>query len=413
MNIPLISVTPLLAALLFSCSAADWPQWRGPHRDGICTETGLLQSWPAGGPPLTWTARGIGSGYTTVSVVGGRLFTMGEKDGSSYVHALQAQDGKIVWSTKVGKAGAPGWGGFAGPRSTPTLDGDRLFALGQYGELVCLESSSGKEIWRKDFSKDFGGKLPEWGFSESPLVDGDRVIVTPGGPQGTLVALNKQTGDLLWQTKDFKDSAHYSSVIIASIGNVRQYIQLTDASVAGVDATGKVLWIAPRKGATAVIPTPIYDRDHVYVTSGYGVGCNLFRITKDGDAFKAEQVYANKLMVNHHGGVIRVGDNVYGFSEGKGWVCQNMLTGASVWEEKSKLGKGSLLLADGRFILRAEAGPGTVALIEASPAGYKELGRFDQPERSEKNSWAHPVVANGKLYLRDQDVLLCYNLKAQ
>jgi len=219
---------------------------------------------------------------------------------------------------------------------------------------------------------------------------------------------------VIWQSKGFTDAAHYSSLIIAELGGVRQYIQLTAASVVGIAAgDGKLLWKAPRKGNVAVIPTPIYDDGFVYVTSGYGVGCNLFKITADSGRFSAEQVYANKVMANHHGGVIKVGDSVYGYSEGKGWTCQDFKTGEAKWQDRHKLGKGSLAYADGHFYLRQEDEKGTVALIEATAEGYREHGHFDQPDRSEKNSWAHPVIAGGKLYLRDQDVLLCYDIKAK
>jgi outer membrane protein assembly factor BamB len=226
--------------------------------------------------------------------------------------------------------------------------------------------------------------------------------------------LARQTGELIWQSKELTDGIHYSSPIVEEIGGIRQYIQLTDASLAGIAADdGRLLWRAPRKGTTAVVPTPIYQDHHVYVTSEYGVGCNLFEITPSSGKFTAAQVYANKVMLNHHGGVIKLGEHVYGFSSGKGWTCQDFKTGEPVWQEKSKVGKGSIAYADGRFYLRSEESKGTVALIEASPKGYKEHGRFDQPDRSGKQSWPHPVIAGGKLYLRDQDILLCYDIRAK
>jgi outer membrane protein assembly factor BamB len=283
---------------------------------------------------------------------------------------------------------------------------------GSVNQLYLLDATAGQERWRKNLAKDFHGQVGGWGYSESPLVDGDKLVCTPGGDGGAIVALNKKTGEELWRTKDFKDPAEYSSIVIAELGGTRQYVQLTGNSVAGVAPNdGRLLWHATRHGSTAVIPTPICHDDHVYVTSGYGIGCNLFKITKTSDEFKAEEVYAKKVMVNHHGGVVRVGDYLYGYSDGKGWVCQNFKTGEAGWEEKGKLGKGSLTCADGHLYLRSESGKGTVVLIEATPQAFKEKGRFDQPDRSQQNSWAHPVVANGKLYLRDQDVLLCYDVK--
>jgi outer membrane protein assembly factor BamB len=406
---------PLACAAWFfvSAVAAEWPQWRGPKRDGISSETDLLSQWPAGGPRLMWSTNGLGAGYSSVAVAGGRIFTIGDKAGASFVLALDSADGKQVWVAKLGKPGAPGWGGYTGPRSTPTVAGELVFAVGQWGELVCLEAGTGRERWRKNYVKDLGGAQPGWGFAESPLVDGDNVIVTPGGAQGAVAALNKDTGAVVWRSKGLTDAAHYSSPIVAEIDGVRQYIQLTAASVAGIAAAdGKLLWRAERKGDTAVIPTPVYSDNFVYVTSGYGVGCNLFKVTSLNGKFAAEQVYANKIMVNHHGGVIKIGDYIYGYSDSKGWTCQDFANGEAKWQEKEKLGKGSVVAAGGYLYLRQEDKPGTVALIEASPEGYRERGRFNPPGRGESQNWSHPVIADGKLYLRDQDLLLCYEVKS-
>lgn len=407
-----VTLSALLTSALVA-PAGDWPQWRGVNRDGKSTDTGLLKEWPAEGPPLLWKAGGLGRGYSSPTVVGGRIYTMGDLGENSFVIAQSPEDGKILWTTKVGKAGAPGWGGFTGPRTTPTVEGDLVVSINQWGEMVCLEAATGKEKWRKNYESDFGAKRPEWGFAESALIDGDQVVVTPGGSQGAMVALNKQTGELLWQTKDFTDEAQYSSILKVTIEGVPQYVQLTMANVVGVaPKDGKVLWKAPRKGATAVIPTSVVDGNLVYVTSGYGTGCNLFKISSSGGAFSAEQVYANKVMVNHHGGVIKVGDFVYGNSDGKGWVCQNFKTGEMVWSEKEKLKKGAVSFADGLLICREED-KGTMALLEATPTGYVEKGRFQQPERAKDKAWPHPTIANGRLYLRDQDQMLCYDLKAK
>ncbi|HOX58294.1 MAG TPA: PQQ-like beta-propeller repeat protein [Candidatus Paceibacterota bacterium] len=406
--------TALVLSLAAAAQAApgDWPQFRGPNRDGASAETGLLRELPPGGPPLAWKATGLGIGYSTVSVLGNRVYTIGDDNEASSVVALNATDGKRVWSAKLGKVGAPGMPAFEGPRATPTLEGDLLVAVGQWGEIVCFEAAQGKELWRKDYARDFGGKRPQWGFSESPLMDGDKVVVTPGGMEGAIVALNKKSGALIWRSKGFTDSPHYSSLIVAEIGGVRQYIQLTAESVVGVAATdGKVLWRAPRKGRTAVIPNPIYGDGCVYVSSGYGVGCNLFKISEVAGKFSAEQVYANQVMDNKHGGVIKVGGFVYGHADSKGWTCQDFKTGALKWQH-NELRKGSLVYADGRFYLRAED-KGTVVLIEASPDGYKEHGRFEQPDRSDKKAWPHPVIAHGRLYLRDMDTLLCYDIRAR
>ena len=403
-----------LVAAHLPTGASDWPQWRGPNRDGISTETTLLSQWPKEGPPLAWKSPGLGNGYSSVAVLGGRIFTIGDQRGSSFVVAINETNGSQAWISKLGKPGAPGWGGFTGPRSTPTVEGNLVYALGQWGELVCLDAATGAERWRKDYHQDFGGSRPEWGFAESPLVDGQNLVITPGGGQGAVVALDKTTGAVIWRSQGFTDAAHYSSPLVADIGGVRQYIQLTAASVVGIAASdGKLLWRAARKGETAVIPSPVYADGLVYVSSGYGAGCNLFKVTGSGNSFSAQQVYANKVMVNHHGGVVKVGNHIYGYSDSKGWTCQDFKTGNAVWQDKSKLGKGSVVAAGKQLYLRQEDKPGTVALIEASPQGYKEHGRFTPPQHSDKQNWAHPVVANGKLYLRENDVLFCYDIQAR
>lgn len=412
---PFCLVTSLVTLALASPAFADdWPQWRGPQRDGISRETGLLKQWPSGGPKLDWKATRLGGGYSGVSVAAGRIYTMGDGADASHVHALDEKTGKLLWSTKVGPTGGEDRNRYPGTRCTPTVDGDRIFATGQWGDLVCLDAATGKEVWRRDLAKELNGKMMSaWGYSESPLVDGEKLIVCPGGREGTMAALEKKTGKVIWRTKDWTDDASYSSVVPATILGVRQYVQLTAAHVAGVDpANGAVLWKAPRSGRTAVIPTPVVDGSLVYVTSGYGVGCNLFEVERADGKFSVRQVYANREMKNHHGGVVKVGDNVVGFSDGDGWVWQDLKSGKPVLKvEQRKLGKGSITMADGMLYLRFEGAPGTVVLLDGSAPEWVEKGRFNQPDRSENNSWPHPVIANGRLYLRDQDVLLAYNVK--
>ncbi|MCY3020694.1 MAG: PQQ-like beta-propeller repeat protein [Planctomycetota bacterium] len=410
-----IRVVVILATTALGAAGADagkdWPQWRGPKRDGISTETGLLKEWPTGGPPLVWTAKGLGAGYSGPSIAGGKVYTMGDVGGSSSVLCLDAATGKQVWIAKVGKTG--GGGGHPGPRCTPTVDGGLVFALDQFGELVCLQAATGQPVWSKNLTTDFKGGVPGWGYAESPLVDGPLVIVTPGGRGGALAALNKTTGAVVWRSTGFNDGAHYSSAIVAEIGGVRQYIQLTGENVAGVAATtGQVLWRAPRKGQVAVVATPIYADNEVFVTSSYDVGHNAFKISGSGGQFSAARLYDGKEITNHHGGVVLVGQCLYGHSDSGGWTCMDFKTGKVVWKNGG-VGKGSVVCADGRLYTRSEGGKGTIALVEASPDGYKEHGRFNQPDLSGKNTWPHPVVCGGKLYIRDQDGLLCYDVKAK
>ena len=395
----------VLGSITLTSLAGDWPQWRGPNRDGVSTEKGLLDKWPEGGPELVWKAKGLGVGFSSVSVRDGMIYTMGDGKESSHVFCLDAKNGKILWTSKgVGKTG----GNYKGTRCTPTLDGDRLYALGQFGDLVCLEASNGAEVWRRSLTEDFGGRSGGWNYTESPLVDGDKVMVTPGGKKGAVVALGTKNGKLAWQSKDFTDGAQYSSLIARDFGGRRQYIQLTGASVVGLDAkTGDTLWQAPRKGRTATITTPVFHEGHLFVSSAYGVGCNGFKVTRNKAGFSAKQIYSNKSIANHHGGCIRVGDYVYGSSGGT-LACLELKTGKEMWRKRSA-GKGSIVVVDGKIILRAESGP--IALVELNPKAYKEISRFDQPERSRAKAWPHPVVSNGILYIRDQGILLAYDLR--
>jgi outer membrane protein assembly factor BamB len=396
-------------ALAATATAGDWPQWRGSERDGISREDGLLQEWPEDGPALAWKAKGLGVGFSSVAVADGKIFSLGDLDDGSNAIALNEKDGSLLWKTRIGDSG--GHGKYPGTRSTPTVDNGQVFVLNQFSDLACLDAESGKLLWEKNLEKDFGGKMMSgWKYSESPLVDGDQVVVTPGGKDGTLLALDRKTGEKIWQTGDWTDAAAYSSVIIATIHGTRQYVQLTGESVAGVDPeSGKMLWKAERKGKTAVVATPVVEDDLLFVTSSYGVGCNGFRISKKGDQWTTEQLYANKEIGNHHGGVVLIDGHVFGGS-GSTFRCLNLESGELNFAERSA-GKGATLFADQRFYLRAEDGP--MALIKASPEGYTEVSRFEQPDRSDYKAWAHPVVANGKLYLRDQDVLLCYDVSAK
>jgi outer membrane protein assembly factor BamB len=398
---------------LHTAQAGDWPQWRGPDRDDISKETGLLKSWPADGPKQVWLSKEAGLGYSGFSIVDGKLFTMGLSDDQSHLLAFDANTGKKLWSTPVGGHYANKWGD--GPRTTPTVDGAFVYTLGAQGDVLCAKVSDGSKVWGRNLVSEFNGRIPGWGYCESVLVDGNQVVCTPGGAKdgGVMVALDKKSGETLWTCNAFKDGAQYSSIIVAEHNGERQYIQLTQKTLAGVRASdGKLLWQSDWIGRTAVIPTPIYSDGHVYISSGYGVGCKLVKIGKNAP----EDVYVNKMMKNHHGGVIKYGDHVYGYSDGGGWLCQDFKSGELVWNEKGALNKGAIAYADGRFYLLEEA-TGKVALIEASAKGWKEHGRFTLTPQTTQRSpsgkvWTHPVISNGKLYLRDQEILYCFDIKS-
>lgn len=404
------------AAAAGGANANDWPSWRGPNRDGHSPDKGLLKKWPEGGPKLLWTFDDCGKGYSSPSIVGDRIYYTGSRKGKAEIICLEAGNGEELWSTIIGidpeKGYNTGWG--AGTRGAATVDGGLVYAMNANGDVVCVTADKGEKKWAVSLTKDFGGSIPGWGYSESPLVDGAKLIVTPGGDQGAILALDKKTGKVIWQSKDLKDNAQYSSVIAADVKGKRQYIQLFMKTLAGVDAeTGDVVWTSKWPGRTAVIPTPIYHEGHVYIASGYGVGCKLVKI--DGGA--AEDVWDNKLMKNHHGGVIKVGDHLYGFSDGPGLVCQEFKTGEKVWSERGEgKSKGAVHYADGMLICLDES-EGSCFLAKASPEGFEELGRFPMPRKTQLRKgnsgkvWTHPVVLDGKLYLRDQDLVFCFDVK--
>jgi len=387
-----------------AAGSGEWFQFRGPNRDGISTETGLLQEWPSGGPPQAWKTPNIGTGYSAISVSGTRGFTMGETGGKVYVVALNLADGKVLWKAEVGKGGDPGNQG-TGPRSTPATDGTLVFALAQNGEIVCLQAANGKPVWSSSMSK-FGGNTPGWGWSESPLLDGGQVMFTPGG---AVVALNKTTGAPMWQTK-IKGGAHYASLAVADIGGIRQYIVFNDQIVAGLAAkNGAMAWSVDRRGQTAICSTPAYKDGMVFVSSGYGVGHTAFKVAGAGGRFQATEAYAGKELESHHGGFVISGDHIYGTSQAA-LVCMDLKTGKVAWQGRSA-GKGSITLADGHLILHGEGGG--VALVEASPTAFKEKGSFNVPKSGGNGAWAYPVVAAGKLFIREWDSMICYDLKGK
>jgi outer membrane protein assembly factor BamB len=405
------TVAVLAASLPLTAYAQDYPTFRGANRDGHSPDKGLDKAWPSGGPPLAWTAKGLGGGYGGVSTFGDKLFVLGDKGAETFLHCLTAADGKIAWSSKVGGAHTEGNPDWVGNRATPTTDGKIIIALGPLGELVCFDMA-GKETWRKNLHKDFGGKVGSWKYSESPLIDGDLVICVPGGGKGAVVALKKDSGETAWQCKEFTDNAEYPSLVAAELGGVRQYVVLTQQSVAGVAAKdGKLLWKAPFPGKTAVCSTPLVKDDIVFAACGYGVGHVAYKISGSGGSFSAAEIYSGKEMKNHHGGMILVGEHLYGISDSHGLVCMEIKTGKVAWSSKD-VKKGSLAYADGLLVARAEGkDKSTIKLIEAAPDAYKEKGSFDQPEKSKMWAWPHPTIAGGKMYIRDQDALLCYTVK--
>jgi outer membrane protein assembly factor BamB len=414
----MIRRTCLLVLGLAFCTllAADWPQWRGPERNGISQETGLLKEWPQAGPKLVWQLKDIGDGYSTPAVVGDRLYLISNKGmDNEYVHCLSTADGKEVWNTTIGKVGPNDGPQYPGSRSTPTVDGERLYALGSDGDLVCLETASGKPIWKKNLQTDFGGKVGKWVYAESPLIDGDVLVCTPGGEEASLLALNKQTGAVIWKSVvPGGEQAAYSSVMIANAGGVKQYVQFLQNGLVGVDAkTGKFLWRYDNsaKSSPANISTPVVDGTLVY-SATRGGGAGLVQLKPSGEGIEAHEIYLTPQLPTAIGGAVLLGENVYGTNT-QGLICADFATGKIKWQERG-IGAASLCYADGRLYLHGENGD--VALVEATPEEYREKGRFSppsQPNRGKSRAWAYPVVANGRLYIRDLGVLWCYDVSAK
>ncbi len=402
----------------------DWPQWQGPDRNAISKETGLLKEWPKDGPPLAWKTTGLGGGYSAPSIAAGRIFGMGNRGEDEVVWALSEKDGKELWVARLGPALKPqAPQGKEGPGCTPTVDGERLYVEGLGGDLACLQVSDGKIVWQRSLTGDFGGRVPRWSYRESPLVDGDKVICTPGGADAALVALDKLTGKTIWKSVVPGGSgAAYASAIGIDFEGQRQYVQLMAKTLVGVAATdGKFLWRydRPANGMGINCSTPVYHEGLVFAASAYGAGGGLVKLSKDANGgIKAEEVYATRKLQNHPGGMILLDGCLYGANggnEGGFLICLDFKTGNVLWDERDdpekRAPKGSIALADGRLYYRTENG--AMLLIEPSPKQYIERGRFAQPDRSGQSAWPHPVIANGKLYLRDQDVLLCYDVKAR
>jgi len=408
----LLIATTLAALLMAATSAqqpapAEWFQWRGANRDGISQETGLLQEWPKFGPPLAWRANGVGNGYSSFSTSGGRLYTLGARGGTEYVIALDRASGKKVWETQNGQRFSNDRGD--GPRSTPTVDGDRLYVLGGSGDLTCLENATGKKIWSLNIVQKFGGVNPYWGYSESPLIVGDRILVNTGGRRAGIVAVAKADGSTLWQQHN--DGAAYSSPMLMRTGSLNQVIFFTEDRAMAVDPrVGRLLWSYNKaNNGTANIATPIVRGTRVFISSDYGTGGALLDVRAAGNLATANEVYFTRDMRNHHASSVLVGDTLYGFSSSI-LTALNFDTGATVWRDRS-VGKGSLIFGDNRLYLYSE--DSVVGLADASPDGYRERGRFTLPQQSGLPTWSHPIIADGLLVVRDQDTVYTYNVRAK
>ena len=408
MRIRILCLTFLMALFVAlggaraTLQTTDWTQWRGPSRDGRSAETGLLKTWPAQGPPVAWRTTGAGIGYSSFAASGGRLYTLGGRNQREFVIAFDASTGKRVWETPAGALFGNDRGD--GPRGTPTIDGDRLYALGGSGDLVCLDVKAGKPIWTKNLMRDFGGSNIYWGLSESPLVVNDRVLVQAGGRNAAIVALDKMTGEALWRRHS--DEPGYSSAVVAQVGNTQQAIFFTAHRAVGVSVRdGRELWSYDRvSNSTANVATPVVAGNRVFLSSDYGTGAALLELTSSG----AREIYFTPEMRNHHSTSVLVGDHLYGFS-GSILTAMRLADGRVAWRDRS-VGKGSLIYADERLYLYSENG--VVGLAEPAPAGYREHGRF-RIQAGSLPTWSHPIVSGGRLILRDQDSVYAYDVRSR
>lgn len=401
--------------------ANDWPQWQGPNRDGKSAETGLMQQWPEGGPKLRWTAKEVGLGYGSPSVVGDRMYLLGADDNGSFVQCLDVSTGNERWQTPLGNSATETnyltkWGG--GPRSSVTVDGDRLYVLSDLGDLACLSAADGKEIWKVNFVERYGATIPKWGYAESPLVDGARVVCQPGG-KAYLAAFDKMTGAELLTCSELDDPVHYVSIIKHKVAAVDMYITSSRFGLRGFDAaTGKLLWKNDDTGnPTAVIPTPVALGNRIYHSSNYNVGSVLVELTANGQGVAAEKVWFSKEMQNHHGGYIHLDNVIYGYSKGKGFMCQDLATGEPKWIERDpgRNSSASVIFADGRLYYYGD-NEGKCLLVKPSQEGLDIVSEFAIPEqtkfpRGSGKVWTHPVIANGTLYLRDQELLFAFDIR--
>jgi outer membrane protein assembly factor BamB len=399
-----------------SARATDWPTFRGANRTAVAPDTDLLESWPDAGPPLVWETKGAGRGYASLAIAGDRIYTLGDglstaPDADEYLSCFDRATGRQLWTMKTGAAWNDGQESWQSSRSTPTVAGDMVYVITPFGQLVACTKAAGKEVFRVDLKETFGGtKGDGWGYSESVLIDGDRLVCTPGGERATMVALDKRTGRTLWSCPVAGNiGAGHSSIVIATVAGRSVYVQTTASGPIGVDAaTGKLLWSYPIDKTTAVIPTPIVRDDLVFFSAGYKRGGALLRQVPGPDGgVTIEEIYGlNTDLANKHGGIVLVGDHLYGDSDDKG------MTGKITWKERGS-GKNSatVMAADGHVYVRYA--DGVVALVKADPAGYREVSSFTVPGSGDRPSWAHMVILDGRLYLREGDAILCYDVRAK
>jgi outer membrane protein assembly factor BamB len=401
----------------------DWSQWRGPARDGRAAPQKLLKSWPEGGPKLKWSYKEAGLGYSTPTVSNGKLYTIGQRGDDCLAICINASTGEEVWAQRIDRGTKKGdylteWGG--GPRSSPTIDGELAYFLGDLGEFACLKTSDGSKVWSVNLVSDLGGKVPQWGYSESPFIDGNRVVATPGG-ENFMVAFDKKSGERVWTSKGFSDGAQYVSIMKATVGGIPIYVTACKPGLVAFHAeTGELQFTSKTTGNNvAVIPTPIILGDEIYHSSAYKAGNTLLKLKSNGGKVDMQEVYHfdKESMENHHGGYVLHDGTIFGFSNAlRGvWMAQDWMTGNVLWSKKVGNGRsGSITMADGLLYCYDDA-DGICYLVEPSKEGWKELGQVKLPEQTATDRgrgaiWAHPIVANKTLIIRDQELIYAFDI---
>ena len=395
----------------------DWSCWKGPNHDNQSLDKGTVASWESGGPRLIAQSNGLGEGFSNLCFIQDRIYTLGDFDGITFLVALDRKTGKVVSKTKIGPGGPVG--GYVGPKSTPVSDGSFVYALNQNGLLFCFDIKNEELRWKKDLRRDYDGALMvmakemHWGFSESPLLEGkDRLICSPGGKRGTLAALDRLTGDVIWRSTEITDRCSYSSITPVVIDGIRQYLMMTDHHVASIlPENGKLLWQFDFPSKLVLCTDPIYCDGIVMATSANKNGAVACRVQKEGTGFAATPVWNQPEVNNTHHGLICLGGYVYSAAKNGMFYCIDIHNGRICWKQRFRSAV-SLGCVQGHLLLREEKS-GNLTLVEASPEKYTEKGSFIPPQRSDKNAWTYPIVVDNKMFLRDQDTLLQYEIFKQ
>lgn len=390
-----------------AANAADWPQFRGPNRDGISSETGLLKQWPADGPKELWSYEKLGEGYSSVSIANGFIYTCGMTDGQGYLYAFDLE-GNLKYRVNYG----PEWtraGHYPGTRTTPTIDGDRLYLMSGQGRVACYNAGTGERIWYVDTLEKFGGKNIRWGVAESLLIDGENLICTPGGRDATVVALNKMTGETIWTSKGLSQLSAYCSPVLIERGPNRLILTMVEQAIVGIDAdTGKVYWVEPHKVSYDIqAVSPVYHDGLMYVTNGYRHGSHGFQLSPDGTSIARK--WSERSLDVQLGGVVLIDGNIHGASTRGQWTCLDLATGDVRFTDRL-VGKGAVIYADG--LLYGYGENGQVGLIRINPDGYELVSSF-RITKGSKEHWAHPSISDGRLYIRRGEALMCYDIKAR